>query len=152
MACCLTAPSHYLNQCINHRWGLVAFIWEKLYRKCSRYLFLIMSLKTTHLRLEPYLTGANELIACFWSNMIYCPVYYSVISVFKYGTKHFHFKTRWVYSPHSGEIILPNKAFIKFQHDVFTMLECICTRLKGQAHKSIPSAMTHCLAWLYTCI
>ena len=41
MACCLTAPSHYLNQCsTNHQWGLVAFTWEQFHRKCSRYLCL----------------------------------------------------------------------------------------------------------------
>ena len=43
MACCLMAPSHYLNQCwlINHQWGLVAFIWGQFHRKCSRYKYLI---------------------------------------------------------------------------------------------------------------
>ena len=41
MNCCLTAPSHHLNQCWPHQWDLVAFIWEQFHTKCSRYLALI---------------------------------------------------------------------------------------------------------------
>ena len=39
MACCLMAPSHYLNQCwpINHQWGALAFIWECYHNKICRY-------------------------------------------------------------------------------------------------------------------
>ena len=47
MACCLTAPSHYLNQC----WLIMsellgAFTWGQFHRKCSRYLSLIWVLNT----------------------------------------------------------------------------------------------------------
>ena len=38
MACCLTAPSHYLNQYWHHQWGLVALISGQFHRRCSRYL------------------------------------------------------------------------------------------------------------------
>ena len=38
MACCLTAPSHYLNQCwLIIKGGPVAFSWEQFHWKCSRY-------------------------------------------------------------------------------------------------------------------
>ena len=36
MVCCLTAPSHYLNQCWHHQEGPVAFIWWH-YHKIWRY-------------------------------------------------------------------------------------------------------------------
>ena len=36
MACCLSAPSHYLNQCwLIQKWGPVRFIWGKLQRYLS---------------------------------------------------------------------------------------------------------------------
>ena len=38
MACCLTAPNHYLNQCWLIIWGFVAFTLEQFHRECSRYL------------------------------------------------------------------------------------------------------------------
>ena len=43
MACCLTAPSLYVNQC--WKWGLVAFTWRQFCWKCLRYLSLIWVLK-----------------------------------------------------------------------------------------------------------
>ena len=60
MACCLMAPSHYLNQYFtNHQWGLAPFTWGQFCR-CSRYLFL--SLKITRLISQPHLPGVSELI------------------------------------------------------------------------------------------
>ena len=43
MACCLTAPSHYLYKCclIISRALCYLFIWEQFHSKCSRYLSLI---------------------------------------------------------------------------------------------------------------
>ena len=39
MACCLTAPSHYLNQSwLIIAWNLVTFTRRPFHRKCSRYL------------------------------------------------------------------------------------------------------------------
>ena len=38
MACCLMAPSHYLNQCwLLIIWGSMAFTWEEFNRKCLSY-------------------------------------------------------------------------------------------------------------------
>ena len=35
MACCLTAPSHYLNQCYtDHQWSPVTFILGQFYKRC----------------------------------------------------------------------------------------------------------------------
>ena len=42
MACCLTAPSHYLNQCLPyHQRAFVAITWGQLYKKCTKFLSLI---------------------------------------------------------------------------------------------------------------
>ena len=42
-ACCLTAPSHYLNQCflVVVQWSVLAFTCKQFSWKCSRYLPLI---------------------------------------------------------------------------------------------------------------
>ena len=62
MACCLTAPSHYLNQC----WLITGevihnYIWSISHRKCSKISILDMHLKATNFRLQQYVPGANEL-------------------------------------------------------------------------------------------
>ena len=53
IACCLTAPSNYLNQCsTSHQWVSVAFTWEQfivsaqaiiLYREFENYTFKIIA-------------------------------------------------------------------------------------------------------------
>ena len=59
MACCLTAPSHYLNQC----WLIINWVlWHSLSYKMLKISILDMSLKITYLKLQPYLPGANELM------------------------------------------------------------------------------------------
>ena len=61
MAWCLTAPSHYLNQC----WLIIneilwhSFTWGWFHRKFSRYLILIWIWKVSIL--QPNLPGVNEL-------------------------------------------------------------------------------------------
>ena len=62
MACCLTAPSHYLNQC----WLLISdFLWQVhprvIFGRVPKLLFCKMSLKTILLRLLSCLPGAKEL-------------------------------------------------------------------------------------------
>ena len=63
MTCCLTAPSHYLNQC----WlNICQVLWHYL-REISQEIFRIsipdIILKITNTRLWPHLPGANE----FWT-------------------------------------------------------------------------------------
>ena len=50
MACCLMAPSNYLNQCLSLV-GFERFTWGQFHMKCSRYIFLawMMILKITDL-------------------------------------------------------------------------------------------------------
>ena len=59
MACCLMAPSHYLNQC----WLIISeVIWltpEENFTGNGQNIYI---LKITFLRLQPYLPGTNELI------------------------------------------------------------------------------------------
>ena len=58
MACCLTAPSHYLNQC----WLIMSrVLWHSLSCEMLKISILDMSLKITYLKLQLYLPGANEL-------------------------------------------------------------------------------------------
>ena len=65
MACCLTAPSHYLNQCWLINTGFVLFTWGQFHRKCSRYLTLIYHKITS--RSQLHLPGANNLTQ--WSRV-----------------------------------------------------------------------------------
>ena len=62
MACCLMAPSHYLNQC----WFLLSdLLWhsaESNFTVIAQMHFGIMSLKIILLKSLPLLPGANELI------------------------------------------------------------------------------------------
>ena len=56
MACCLMAPSHYLNQySLKHQWGLVPFTLGQFNRKYSRYLSKMWVWKL------PHFTEAKEL-------------------------------------------------------------------------------------------
>ena len=58
MACCLTAPSHSLNQC----WLIISEIfWHSQW--VHKLLFCIMSLKIILLKYLKHLPGANELMA-----------------------------------------------------------------------------------------
>ena len=58
MACCLTAPSHYLEpMLINLQWSSVAFIWGQFCRKCSWYLSLIWVWKLLIQDLSPISQG-----------------------------------------------------------------------------------------------
>ena len=61
MACCLTPPSHYLNQC----WRTINMVHWHLYRAVSQEipqpLTTKISLKITHLKFTLNLPGANEL-------------------------------------------------------------------------------------------
>ena len=60
MACCLTAPSHYLNQC----WLLISvFLWHSPESNFAVFKLLqcIMILKIILLKLLPHLPGASEL-------------------------------------------------------------------------------------------
>ena len=62
MACCLTAPSHYLKQC----WHINQVQWHSA-RGCftsdlsHQSLKPAWKLKTTYLKLQQYLQGSNEL-------------------------------------------------------------------------------------------
>ena len=61
MACCLTAPSHYLNQC----WLIISEVMWLHLRAFPREMFKIsildMSLKMTNLRFHSNLPGVSEL-------------------------------------------------------------------------------------------
>ena len=54
MPCCLTAPSHYLNQC----WLIIS---EVLWPSAKGFI-IDMILKITHFRLQLHLPGTNELM------------------------------------------------------------------------------------------
>ena len=60
MACCLTAPSHYLNHC----WFLISKVpWHSPvsnFTVNARLLFCIITMETILLKLLPHLPGANE--------------------------------------------------------------------------------------------
>ena len=53
MACCLTAPNRYLNQCWLYRRGPLTITWEQSHN-------WYLSLKITSLKFHSNLTGANE--------------------------------------------------------------------------------------------
>ena len=58
MACCLTAPSHYLNQC----WLISEVMWRSCEDNFTRDKSLTkISLKITSLKFFPNLPGPNEL-------------------------------------------------------------------------------------------
>ena len=60
MACCLMAPSHYLNQC----WLLISEVLSKL-------IFCVMSVKMVHLKLLPNFSGDIDVInMCNFQNHI----------------------------------------------------------------------------------
>ena len=65
MACCLTAPSHYLNQC----WLIISKVqWHSSECNCTRDTsapITNISLKMTYLKFHLNLPGANELIILF---------------------------------------------------------------------------------------
>ena len=67
MACCLTAPSHYLNQC----WVIISQVWWHSLRVISQEMLQIsitdITLKMTNLNLEQHPPGANEL-TCYVLN------------------------------------------------------------------------------------
>ena len=55
MACCLMAPSHYLNQC----WLLISKVqWQ-------------ITMKITYLKFISYMPGANELTHFFFTYLLY---------------------------------------------------------------------------------
>ena len=59
MACCLTAPSHYLNQC----WLIISKVqWHSSEVVSPQPSVTKVSLKITYLRFQSNLPGANELI------------------------------------------------------------------------------------------
>ena len=62
MACCLMAPSHYLDQC----WLVINMVLWILPRAISQDMLNIsvldINLNISHLRLQPHLTGANKLV------------------------------------------------------------------------------------------
>ena len=57
MACCLTAPSHNLNQC----WLIISKVWWHSSEAIPQPPFTKFSLKITYLKLNWNLPGANEL-------------------------------------------------------------------------------------------
>ena len=63
MACCLTAPSHYLNQC----WLIISeVVWHSpgvIPHEMLEISIHDMSLKINHFRSQPHLPGTNELMA-----------------------------------------------------------------------------------------
>ena len=59
MACCLTAPSHYLNQCCLFIWGVLWHSPESNFTRGAQ--AHNMSLQNTWLNVEPYVPGTNEL-------------------------------------------------------------------------------------------
>ena len=61
MACCLTAPSHYLNQCWLSLVRLCGIHLRAIQQRAPKYLFHIISLKIRLSKLLPLFPGANEL-------------------------------------------------------------------------------------------
>ena len=58
MACCMRAPSHYLNQC----WLIISEVqWHSYEGNFTRDALTIISLKTTYLKFHSNCPGANEL-------------------------------------------------------------------------------------------
>ena len=46
MSCCLTAPSHYLNQCwLIYQWGPKTFTWKKFHERCPNHQSLKLTWK-----------------------------------------------------------------------------------------------------------
>ena len=85
MACCLTAPSHYLNQC----WLIISeVLWHSP--------FYITSFKSMHLRLLSHLPGTNGLISV--SKSLFCLddlqmgyFLHVFVSMMYNGTHYLHF-------------------------------------------------------------
>ena len=80
MACCLTAPSHYLNQwpmLTSHQLSPVTFFTEQFHmRHIYQTSITKIYFKTIHIKFHSNLTGANELtrllvyllyFRCLWS-------------------------------------------------------------------------------------
>ena len=66
MACCLTAPSHYLNQ----RWLIISEVlwyWPvAISHEILKISVIDISLKMSSSRLQPHFPGVNELIKTLW--------------------------------------------------------------------------------------
>ena len=74
MACCLTAPSHYLNQSWFLNGEVLCFSPGAISQWVPKLLLCIISLKIIHLKLLAYLPGANELTRSIsWLLMIASP-------------------------------------------------------------------------------
>ena len=69
MACCLTAPSHYLHQC----WFIISEVFQHSPEGNFTGNTFDMSLKITNLRLQPHLPGVNELTLTWpWPSLTCC--------------------------------------------------------------------------------
>ena len=71
MACCLTAPSHYLNQCWLFINLFVSFTWQQFYIKNTQISIDKMSLKIILLERLPHLPWANEIKIFFHPHFIF---------------------------------------------------------------------------------
>ena len=67
MACCLTAPSHYLNQ-FSHLIDAVASNSSQFHSKCSKYRSLCSEI--TYLRWEPHPLGPMSLVNIYLVNIM----------------------------------------------------------------------------------
>ena len=95
MACCLTAPNHYLNQCDLSSMRSCGIHQREISQ--SKIFNLDMSLKISNLKSLSYLSGANELIQAWyqWQAIIYIgegPVYWSIFMSLETGDLINHMK------------------------------------------------------------
>ena len=95
MDCCLTAPSHYLNQC----WLLIGeILWHSPQSNFTAnaqatILYTVMSLKFTLLKSLPHLPGSSELIFIHgWMNNYQTILWLSLILMWL----HIHAKLKWI--------------------------------------------------------
>ena len=73
MACCLTAPSHYLKPMLTyHQWGLLTFSWGQFHKRYLSHHWLKLAWKLYLPQIKLKSPGANELTHCdaIWHHRI----------------------------------------------------------------------------------
>ena len=87
MACYLTAPSYYLNQCwFYHQWSSVTCTWDQFHIKSSKVQSVIWSKNNTIFVLLPHISVANEYtwhssFATHYSDVIMGAMAYQITSL-----------------------------------------------------------------------
>ena len=98
MACCLMAPSHYLNQC----WRIISEVyWHSgnqlmtISQEMPQPSITKISLKNTYQKFHSNLPGGTEL-TCPWMHSLMCLVVFALRGELPLPVQHIEAETRWL--------------------------------------------------------